>query len=123
MSKQFECQSFPEYWNTLTKIDFLQRKIILNSVAYYVYDQSPLTDSFYDGICRQLVILQEEYNKEGGDFAKDSRFGYAFYDFDGSTGFHLYNRLKPSDRYYIDIMGRVKFSENKSKNRDNWSKF
>ena len=59
MSKQFECQSFPEYWNTLTKIEFLQRKIILNSVAYYEYDQSPLTDSFYDGICRQLVILQE----------------------------------------------------------------
>ena len=66
--------------------------------------------------------MQEEYNKEGGDFAKDTRFGYAFYDFDGSTGFHLYDRLKPNDRYYIDIMSRVKFSENKSKNRENWGK-
>lgn len=123
MGKQFECQAFPEYWNTLTKIEFLQRKIILNSVAYYVYDQSPLTDSFYDGICRQLVVLQEEYNKEGGDFVKDSRFGYAFYDFDGSTGFHLYNRLKPSDKYYIDIMGRVKFSKEYNRGKNGYKHF
>ena len=107
----FEVQQFPSFFNLLNKIDFLQRKILVNSVAYYEYDESPLTDSFYDGICRQLVILQEEYNKEGGDFVKDSRFGYAFHDFDGSTGFHLYHRLNPRDKYYIDIMGRIKFSD------------
>lgn len=107
----FEVQEFPSWFNTLSKIDFLQRKIILNSVAYYKYDQSPLTDSFYDGICRQLVLLHEEYNKEGNDFVKDSRFGYIFYDFDGSTGFHLYERLKPQDKYYIDVMGNIKFNK------------
>ena len=117
MRETFECQAFPEYCNTLPKIEFWQRKILVNSLAYSQYDQSPLTDNFYDGICRQLVILQEEYNKEGGDFVKDSRFGYAFYDFDGSTGFHLYNRLQPHYRYYIDIMGVVKFSNDYNKKR------
>ena len=100
----------------------MQRRILVNSVAYYQYEQSPLTESVDGGICRQLVILQEEYNKEGGDFVKDSRFGYAFYDFDGSTGFHLYNRLKPSDRYYIDIMGRVKFSDEYNKKKS-WTHY
>lgn len=116
----FEVQQFPSFFNLLNKIDFLQRKILVNSVAYYEYDESPLTDSFYDGICKQLVILQEEYNKEGGDFVKDSRFGYAFHDFDGSTGFHLYHRLNPRDKYYIDIMSKVKFSENKRQNKIDW---
>lgn len=113
----FEVQEFPSHWNLLNKIEFLQRKIILNSVAYYQYDESPLTDSFYDGICRQLVILQEEYKKEGNDFVKDSRFGYAFYDFDGSTGFHLYERLNPEDKYYINVMSSVKFNK---KGRGEW---
>lgn len=116
----FEVQQFPSFFNLLNKIDFLQRKIIVNSVAYYEYDTNTISDSFYDGICKQLVILQEEYNKEGGDFVKDSRFGYAFYDFDGSTGFHLYHRLNPRDKYYIDIMSKVKFSENKRQNKIDW---
>ena len=101
-------QQFPDAWSTLTKIDFLQRKIIVNSVAYYQYDESPLTDYAYDEMCKQLVQLQREY---GRNFAKDSRYGYVFYDFDGSTGFHLYERLTPEDRYYIDIMGRIKFGK------------
>lgn len=116
----FEVQQFPDYWSTLTKIEFLQRKIIVNSVAYYQYDADTLTDSFYDGICKQLVSLQEEYNKEGGDFVKDSKYGYAFYDFDGSTGFHLYDRLKPNDRYYIDVMTRVKFSKEYNRGKKAW---
>ena len=100
----FEIQLFPEHWNLLNKIQFLQRKILLNSIAYYQHDESPLSDSFYDGICRQLVLLHEEYNKEGGDFVKDSSLGYIYYDFDGSTGFHLYERLNDRDKHYIDLI-------------------
>lgn len=112
-------QMFPDHWSLLTKIEFLQRKIILNSVAYYMYDESPLTDAFYDDICKQLVELHKAYNKEGGNFVKDSRYGYVYYDFDGSTGFHLYNRLKPNDKYYIDVMSSVKFGK-QERGRHNW---
>ena len=95
-------QSFPLDWTPLEKINFLQRKILLNSVAYYRYDLNFVSDYFYDGICKQLVELQAEYNDQGGDVKKDSRFGYVFYDFDGSTGFHLYPRLTDADMNLID---------------------
>ena len=95
-------QKFPEDWTTLQKIDFLQRKILLNSVSYYRYDLNFVSDHFYDSICRQLVELQAEYKRQGGNVKKDSRFGYVFYDFDGSTGFHLYPRLTDEDMSLID---------------------
>lgn len=98
-------QEFPQHWNLLTKIDFLQRKILLNSIAYYEHDASTVDDYFYDAICRQLVVLQELYNKETGkDFSKDSEYGYVFYDFTGDTGYHLYSRLNDKDKYLLDMI-------------------
>lgn len=90
-------QKFPSDWDLLTKINYLQRKIILNSIAYYMFDTNFLSDRFYDLICRQLVELQAEY----GDISRDSQYGYAFYDFDGTTGFDLYYRLNDYDRTYL----------------------
>ena len=29
-------------------------------------------------------------------------YGYIFYDFDGTTGFHLYDRLNENDKNYLD---------------------
>lgn len=89
-------QKFPDGWNLKDKIEFLQRKIILNSVAYYEYDTNFLSDKFYDSMCKQLVELQHEY----GDVS-DTQYGYAFCDFDGSTGFDLYFRLTEKDRDYL----------------------
>ena len=98
-------QEFPKHWSLLTKIDYLQRKILLNSIAYYEYDASTVDDHFYDSICRQLVYLHEIYNEETGrDFSRDSEYGYVYYDFTGYTGFHLYSRLEPEDRYWLDMM-------------------
>lgn len=99
-------QQFPEHWNLLTKINFLQRKILLNSIAYYEYDAYTVDDHFYDSICRQLVALQEMYTDEtnGRDFARDSEYGYVFYDFTGETGFHLCGRLEPNDRYVLEMI-------------------
>ena len=77
-------QKYPDNWDLKTKIEFLQRKIILNSIAYYEFDTNFLEDRYYDGLCRQLVQLQEEY----GDVS-DTQYGYIMYDFDGSTGFDL----------------------------------
>lgn len=89
---------FFDNWSLIDKINHLQRRILLNSVIYYVYDISYISDDFYDSMCKQLVQLQEEY---GDKFVDDSRFGYAFDDFDGSTGFHLYSRLNKKDKDII----------------------
>lgn len=92
-------QQFPSDWDLKTKIEFLQRKIILNSIAYYEYDTNFLTDQYYDSISRQLVRLQAEYGDISG-----TMYGYAMNDFDGNTGFDLVYRLTVEDRKYLANM-------------------
>lgn len=97
-------QKFPEGWNLKMKIEYLQRKVILNSIAYYKLDWSPMSDYNYDCLCRQLVDLQSKYGN-----VEDTQYGYVMYDFDGSTGFHLFNRLTEEDQdYLLRITERVK---------------
>lgn len=98
-------QKFPSDWDLKTKIEFLQRKIILNSIAYYEYNTNFISDRFYDSICKQLVELCQEY----GDIS-DTQYGYTMMDFDGSTGFDLYFRLNEKDREYLINMVRRQVS-------------
>ena len=96
---------FPDDWTLLDKINFVQRKILLNSVLYYIYDTNFISDAHYDDCCKKLVKLHTAY---GPDFVEDSMYGYAFYDFDGSTGYHLYNRLTLEDQAYLAILIQLK---------------
>lgn len=68
---------------------------------YYIYDRNYISDFHYDACCKELVKLHKEY---GPGFVDDSMYGYAFYDFDGSTGYHLYNRLTFNDQVYLAIL-------------------
>ena len=88
-------QRFPRRWDKITCINFLQRKIILNCIAYYQLNTNKLTDKEYDELSKQLVSLQKDIN------INDTQYGYIMYDFDGTTGFDLYDRLNASDRQYL----------------------
>ena len=88
-------QRFPRRWDKITCINFLQRKIILNCIAYYQLNINKLTDKEYDELSKQLVSLQKDIN------INDTQYGYIMYDFDGTTGFDLYDRLNASDRQYL----------------------
>ena len=88
-------QKFPRRWDKITCINFLQRKIILNCIAYYQLNTNRLTDKEYDELSKQLVSLQKDVN------INDTQYGYVMYDFDGTTGFDLYDRLNASDRQYL----------------------
>ena len=92
-------QAFPEDWDLKTKIEFLQRKVILNSIAYYEHNTNFISDHEFDELSRQLVQLCTEY----GDIS-DTQYGYVMYDFDGSTGFDLVYRLNEHDRRYLSNM-------------------
>lgn len=92
---------FPEHWTLLDRINFVQRKILLNSIMYYQYDMTFISDFHYDDCCKKLVIMHKSY---GPDFIEDSMYGYAFYDFDGSTGYHLYSRLTIEDRNWLGLI-------------------
>lgn len=88
-------QRFPRRWDKITCINFLQRKIILNCIAYYQLNTNKLTDKEYDELSKQLVSLQKDIN------INDTQYGYIMYDFDGTTGFDLYDRLNANDKQYL----------------------
>ena len=88
-------QKFNPTWSELDNINYLQRKIIKLSIAYYEMDYSFIDDSSFDELCYQLVDMQKS------EVAKKSRYWYMMYDFDGSTGADLYYRLNNEDKNWL----------------------
>ena len=93
-------QRFPRRWDKITCINFLQRKIILNAIAYYELDSPKLSDKEYDELSKQLVELQKDID------IQQTQYGYVMYDFDGTTGFDLYSRLNEVDKRYLMQIAR-----------------
>ena len=107
-------QRFPRRWNKITCINFLQRKIILNAIAYYELDSPRLSDREYDELSHQLVELQNDID------IHETQYGYLMYDFDGTTGFDLYSRLNEKDKRHLMQIARYIFgskSESKRKKK------
>ena len=90
---------FPAYWSDKLKIDYLQRVILVNSYLYYECNTNKLSDRAYDNISKQLVELQSKHIKPW--IRSKTQYGYVFYNYDGSTGFDLYDRLNVQDKAYI----------------------
>jgi hypothetical protein len=87
---------FPQHWDTLTRINYLQRKIILCSISYYELNFNPVEDNKYDEWCKELVTLTSDCEN-----VSESQYWYVYYDFDGTTGFQLYDRLSEKDKEYL----------------------
>lgn len=85
------------YWSKKMCISYLQRKLIVHSILYYELNNSVISDKQFDCLAKQLIGLQKQNKK---DF-KESEYYYCFCDFDGSTGFHIYDRLIPFDKEYL----------------------
>lgn len=85
------------YWNEKTKIEYIQRRILVYSIAYYELNNNIVSDKYYDELSKQLVVLQNK-NKS---VVKETQYGYVFQDFDGSTGFDLYHRLNKKDKEHL----------------------
>lgn len=86
------------YWSDITKVDVLQRCVIVHSIIYYHLNESCITDKEYDYMCQQLVELQRQLTDN--QFRK-TMYYYCMFDFDGSTGFDLYDRLIPYDKQLL----------------------
>lgn len=85
-------------WDDSTKISFLQRVVLVHSILYYELNTTVISDSDFDLLSKQLVELQRHASKEE---LEKSQYYYVFYDFDGTTGFDLWHRLKVSDKDYL----------------------
>ena len=87
-----------KYWDMTTIISWLQRRIIVYSIMYYEMSESCISDKSYDELSHQLVELMNSNPKE---VLEQTTYWYAMYDFDGSTGFDIPDRLTKSDREYL----------------------
>jgi hypothetical protein len=86
---------FPSpYWNAKTKIELLQRWLLVHSFIYYELNNNVVSDEMYDMNSKQLAEMQ---NKYPDDFIK-SKYYYAMKEFDGSTGFGFVEKLT-ADHY------------------------
>lgn len=93
------------YWSDATKIGYLQRYIIVHSIIYYHLNSSVISDAEFDSVAQQLIKMQKQLGRQK---LKDTMYYYCMYDFDGSTGFYLLDRLIPFDREYLTgIASRV----------------
>lgn len=91
--------TFSVYWTDKLKIDFLQRVVLIHSYLYYEADNCVWTDKKYDEVAKQLTNIQNKHTKSW--IKRITQYGYCFYDFDGTTGFDLWDRLKEKDKQYI----------------------
>jgi len=100
--------------SNLERCSFLQRKIIINSIIYYELNESLMSDQKFDKMCKNLLKgIQYTKNYERSDYF------YVFYDFDGSTGFHLYHRLEDDDKEYLMHLAQHVLKMSKRENRKN----
>ena len=90
---------FPIYWTDKLKINFLQRVILIHSYLYYEKDSSVWSDKHFDEVAKQLTKMQK--TKSVIWIKENTQYGYVFYDFDGTTGFDLWDRLNRKDKQYI----------------------
>jgi len=82
------------YWTIKTRLQLLERWIIIHSIIYYRLNTSIVEDTMFDNNCNQLVRGIKKYPKE----FKQTKYYYCFKEFDGSTGFDLYSKLNAKDK-------------------------
>lgn len=86
------------YWNDAAKLTYLQRRILVYSIQYYIYDDNCVSDRYYDACCIQLHQMMQECDI---DDVKASMYYYVFYDFTPGTGYDLSSRLTREDYQYL----------------------
>lgn len=98
--KGFDFDSFisTKYWSIKTRIEYIQRKIIICCIVYYQLNSTIMTDNEYTIICKQLKQMMNETDIS---IVKQTKYYYCFKDFDVSTGFDIYNKLNKTDKKYL----------------------
>ncbi len=82
------------YWSNQTRLDLLARWLIVHSIIYYELGTSIVPDSMWDNNARQYMDIL--YESPG--LLTKIRWQHIMYDFDGTTGFHLFGRLNRKEK-------------------------
>ena len=91
------------YWSNKSKIDLLERMLIVHSILYYQLDKPVISDKDYDELSRMFMSLKSEDENA----FEDSMYFYCFEEYDGSSGFDLFDLLSESDKEYLTKIAKV----------------
>lgn len=80
-------------------ISRMRRQILIHSYLYYALGTTAATDWEWNYVAKRLVHAQNEYP----DIAEECILHEEFFDFDGSTGMHLWSRRPPIIEQYCKI--------------------
>lgn len=93
---------FPVYWTGIMKIEYLQSVVVINSFLYYENDKNVMSDREFDKVAKKLCKMQRRYSQ---DWIKQyTKFGYCMHDFDGNSGFDLWDRLTDKDKEKVKFI-------------------
>lgn len=90
-------QQFPSYWSAYDKVDYLQRKILINSISEQKLGINFMGDGYINEIIPQLIELQMIY-----PFSVNTTYGYLFKDFTPDKYLDLYSKLNDIDKREVD---------------------
>lgn len=82
------------YWSTRTKLDLLARWLIVHSIIYYEIGTSIVEDIAWNNNAQQFVELAAIDPEKSSQI----RWWYVMNDFDSSTGFLLFSKLRKKDK-------------------------
>lgn len=85
------------YWSNKTKIEYLERKLIIYCISYYELNDTLTDDNTYNIISKQLERYINKYPKT----FKKTKYYYVFKDFISSTGFDIVTKLNKTDKKYL----------------------
>lgn len=95
------------------KISFKQRQILIHSYIYYNLNKNLISDQTYDHLSYSLVDLMKQHLDE----FKNSEYSEIFKDFDGTSGFGLYEALNDNQKEMIEVIAHYlcRYSNSKKK--------
>lgn len=89
------------YWSEKTKIEILQRRVIVYSLQYYEMSENVVSDKYFDDVSKQLVWYMENTDEQ---VLRDTEYYYCLHDFDATTGFFIKDRL---NKYDLDYLSKI----------------
>lgn len=84
-------------------INWLQRFLLVHSILYYDMNANVIDDNYWDKKAKELCKMMDK----NIDLAKKSEYWKYYYDFDGSTGFDLVERLKEDNKEHFDYLRTI----------------
>lgn len=101
------------------QMDFLCRKIIINSIIYYDLNENIISDKDYD---EEMKLLEKIINNNR-DKIKDCYYYECLKDFSSATGFDLKYKLTDEHKKYLEHLAQIVLNNKPTIDKNNKKRY